>query len=57
MRIAVLLLLLTSICLGQVSVDKNPDPNWPKYQTTQVDYIPRGTTVNNTENYFLDGQY
>ena len=57
MQVVPLILLLTTLCAGQVNVDRNPDPNWPKYQVTQVDFIPKGTTVNNTENYFLDGSY
>ena len=51
------LLLLVTICSAQVAINTNPDPEWPKFATTEIDYIPQGTTINNTEGYYLDGTY
>ena len=57
MRVIPLFTLLVASVFAQVQIDKNPDPKWPKIDTTELDYIPKGTTVNNTEGYYLDGSY
>ena len=57
MKVTALICLLATFVTCQVNINASPDPEWPKYQTTELDYIQMGATVNNTQGYWMDGSY
>ena len=49
--------LLLGLAQAQSEKISTDFSEWPKYKSTDIDIIPKGSTSDNSEGYWLDGTY